>query len=489
MSKFHVNASSLRKVLALFLVAAAVTVFVPTYKASAATGTAAPLLSVSGARLDYLGLDSYGLRNYRINVQITNRGRDFRLAAGAASPALTIIANDHSGYGMAELKDLKQLPGGATQGVVFAPVTPAEVLPMLPGIPPVAPIGPDYKGISGSSIAVPTSTPFLYLTFMVSDNANTPPDYSKKYKAMFEIKPDGKVVEVSPDFVVTGVRIVEQRTPGATAAQRYVAQVTVKNTGSAAYNEMALKYGIQPRFSETQAIPGDLTVALRVSGNNGVKNGFIGFIKGPVIAATTTQTLNFLLPAGIKSASKISVKALANFGIRYNPFTDGSVNDSVIADIDSTTAAPQDVFEKNHANNAWSGVLTLPRPDLYLSNVRLTYDQKAKKYYASVNASNKGDAVYVGSSTVKIAFRFTLYANRKNITISSTATLGSSSGYFNKGMLGTVKLDMTQAMANYPTPKSYKFIRGVAKIDANNVTNTSVSQLVEKDERNNSTSY
>lgn len=104
-------------------------------------------------------------------------------------------------------------------------------------------------------------------------------------------------------------------------------------------------------------------------------------------------------------------------------------------------------------------------------------------YYATANVVNQGAPVYIGSSTVRVAFRINFTVGGKATSTTAVAGLTSKSGWLGKGSLGEVKADMTNVFSKYIG--RFKVTKNVVKIDANSVTDTSKGVLFEANDLNN----
>lgn len=107
------------------------------------------------------------------------------------------------------------------------------------------------------------------------------------------------------------------------------------------------------------------------------------------------------------------------------------------------------------------------------------------KYFAIANVVNQGAPIYIGSSSIPVAFRVSFTANRKASTTAAVGYLKSKSGWLNNGALGEVKADVS-AIFNKYAPNSFKVTRNVVKIDAASVNDITKGYLFEVNELNNS---
>lgn len=482
MSRIHRQ----RKIfLALFLIAISAVAFKTTHSANAQL--AMPVLKPTNVKLEYLGKDKYGY-NYRVVVLVKNTGADMTAKNTTTTPAVMLNVNDSSGYGTAETK-IPMLPAGGEYTVAYSASVPVKAFPG--GVQPPL----DFRGLPGASLIIPTSTPYLYVTAGIMPDAHWAYDNSlyKTITKNFEIKTGGKAVESAPDFKVVDVKIIPVAT-GTNPGQRYYAEVKVVNAGGPAHHVFDLK-GYPDAPDDGNLNEEGVIVGLRITDRNKVQTGYLGQIKGPVIESGDTQKLRFLLPANANTMAGYSVKAMVNYGFRNDfvfPVVAGAVNNSVKAGIDQqpTIANPFIRYtESSYNNNYWVGYPTVPKPDLIAVAPRLVFvnnkDAALRKYYAVSYVANKGAAVYIGSSTVKVAFRISFVVGNKASSTSAVGYLRSKTGWLNKGSLGEVKADLTNVFKNYKSRNSFRITQHVVKIDASTVSDATKGLLIESNDANN----
>ncbi|NTW22023.1 hypothetical protein HGA34_00575 [Candidatus Falkowbacteria bacterium] len=573
MSRTYLQRKSL---LALFMIA----IFAISFNVTqgAATPPPAPLLKPTGIRLEYLGRDNYGY-NYRVYLMVKNEGGAMTPNNTTTTPAIMLNINDSSGYGTVAVREFPMLAAGAEYAVAYTPANPITAFTYSPG---VAAPAPDYRGLAGASLIIPTSTPYLYVQAGIMPNSKWLADNSlyKKFTKTFEIK-DGRALESMPDFVVTDVRVIQSN---AATNQQYAAAVKIKNIGGPAYSISDLKNynsnyaGLDPR---------NLLVALRTIDKNKVKSGYRVVVKSasstgaimPRFKSGFETEAILPLPLNAKDLTGLSLKAQVNFNyIWARDNLNGGVINGIDLPLQNPYNPPYDGFiESNLSNNNWVGYKSIGKPDFSISNPRLLgvkenlplmpkvissstpfacypgqlkgdldHDGKVTandatlmtqaylgvlkpvnmccvdidgnskveiseqqkvtnaslgltklgycspavtqpKYFAVANVTNQGAPAYIGSTTVRVAFRISFIAGGKASTTAAIGYLSSKSGWLNKGSLGEVKTDMTEIFKKYGTG-GFRITKHVVKIDASSVTDTTKGVLIEANDFNNTAS-
>jgi len=132
-----------------------------------------------------------------------------------------------------------------------------------------------------------------------------------------------------------------------------------------------------------------------------------------------------------------------------------------------------DINEVQKVTNASLGLTTMGKCGMAVSQ---------PKYFAVANVVNQGAPIYIGSSSVRVAFRINFTVNNKASSTNVLGTLTSKTGWLNKGAVGEGKADVTAIFKKYP---NYKITKNIVKVDAATVIDTSKGSYIETNDLNN----